>query len=105
MLAEGQDRYYVASGLEFTAYTNLEKAKKDKETADKGLEEVKEVKSALQKEYKNAEFEVGRATNNEEWNIAFERFAEVETRWNALLEKERIAKEASDQLKTDIPNL
>lgn len=93
MLAEGKDRYYVASGLEYTAYTKWQKALLDVETAGKTLSEAKyELNNdkandhiGYAKLHKDALYEVERAKTATEWETAQRAYNEIKTMYDSLI--------------------
>merc|ERR1711998_354711 len=105
LLSQGLDEMYAKEGLEYVAYENLRAARENKEAAEGVLEEVSEKEPALEEEYYIAKYEKERATNNAEWNRAAEHFADVEERYNALMEQKRTAQEAFDSLDGDMQGL
>jgi len=105
LLSQGLDDMYAKEGLEYVAFENLRAARENKEAAEGVLEEVSEKEPALEEEYYIAKYEKERATNNAEWNRAAEHFADVEERYNALMEQKRTAQEAFDSLDGDMEGL
>lgn len=105
LMAQGNDEYYVKSGLEFTAYENWQSAKGNLESANEVLEEVKEEKPMLEEEYADAKYELDRANNNDEYKERRAIFDDIKTRLDAMKSKEKTAQDAFDALDGDIENL
>lgn len=105
LLSQGLDVYYIKSGLEFTAYENFVSARDNKEAAQHVLNEAEEEMPDLFDAYDEAQWNLNRANSREEYEHFLEIFNDIEARYNSLSEKERIAREAFEQLDADLPGL
>lgn len=105
LLAQGLDSYYIKSGLEFTAYENFKAANDNLEGATEALNDVAAIEFALEEELETAVYEIGRANNQKEYEKAERILEDVQTRYDAMMEKKNIAQAAFDTLSVDVPNL
>lgn len=91
------DAYYIASGMEFTAYENWQQAIVLVEGAQEVLNEVEEEEEDLQEEWDNAKYELDRSNNRQEYESRIEIFDDVNSRLNSLLDKKNTAQNAIDE--------
>lgn len=91
------DSYYIASGMEYTAYENWQQAIVLVEGAQMVLNEVEEVEEDLQEEWDNAKYELDRSNNRQEYESRIEIFDDVNARLNSLLDKKNTAQTAIDE--------
>lgn len=113
MLSESKDRYYIASGLEYTAYGKWQKAIEDHKAAEQVLAEAKydlnnDPKNdhvGMIKIEKDAKYEVERAVDAVEWEQAQIRYNEIKQVYDALIAKRDTARDAWNSLNESIPQM
>lgn len=91
MIAQANDSYYIKMGLEYVAYTNLQKAEEHFEAAEEGLEDFNNRIDAITEDYENAKYEKTRANNATEFDKADKVYQDAKEKYDTLKEKGRIS--------------
>lgn len=105
LIDQGRDNQYVAEGLEFTAWTNLQLAKEAGETARAAVDENKDEEKALARELKDAKWALDNAKSQDEYVHAREVYEDVKGRSDRLGETLSEARKTLEELEGVVGDL
>lgn len=105
LIDQARDDQYISEGLEFTAYHNLTLAREAGESARAAIEENKDEEKALQRAFKDAEWALNNAQNQDEYVHAREVYDDVVRRKDSLDAVLSEARKTMDELEGHLEGL